>query len=371
MRLLGLLLALLEVSAVLAEPHCCTTLNFPPDSGGPAAGFYLAAPDKFLWKSGDTIRIRFLGGSPALQQKIKNVANQWTQHANLHFEFVNAEPADVRIAFQPGGSWSRLGIDCKNVPAPGATMNYGWFNDSTPDAEISRTTLHEFGHMMGMIHEHQSPGASIPWDKPKVYAYYAATQTPPWTTAMVDHNIFATYDALTTNFSGFDKESIMIYPIPNEHTIGDFEVKGNTTLSSTDKAYIAKIYPGGVNENHQVTLNNLTCIAKQEATGKDEIQVRIYADGVKVDLSHPQSTPFSGIPIKKMGPGDSFNLGKTVNFKHILRIEVWEIDNPNIGDEHDLYGSASIAQAGPGSEDIRDKSGLFEIREHHYRLDWQ
>ena len=52
---------------------------------------------------------------------------------------------------------------------------------------------HEFGHALGMIHEHQNPAAQgeIPWDKPKVYAYYAQQG---WSKDDVDTNIFEVYD---------------------------------------------------------------------------------------------------------------------------------------------------------------------------------
>jgi hypothetical protein len=35
----------------------------------------------------------------------------------------------------------------------------------------------------------------------------------------------------------------MIYPIPNDLTIGDFEVGWTMDLSETDKAFIATLYP--------------------------------------------------------------------------------------------------------------------------------
>ena len=54
-------------------------------------------------------------------------------------------------------------------------MNYGWLEPDTELREYQRVVRHEFGHALGMIHEHQNPAAQgqIPWDKPKVYAYYA------------------------------------------------------------------------------------------------------------------------------------------------------------------------------------------------------
>ena len=39
------------------------------------------------WQNGSTLRIRFIGGTTAQQDMVKEIAPQWTQHANLNFEF--------------------------------------------------------------------------------------------------------------------------------------------------------------------------------------------------------------------------------------------------------------------------------------------
>lgn len=120
-------------------------------------------------------------------------------------------------------------------------MNYGWLTTVSTDAEYSRVVLHEFGHALGAIHEHQSPGAGvIPWDKEAVYAYYARQG---WSRSRVDQNIFNRYAAATTNFSVFDAKSIMLYAIPDELTIGSYSVGWNRVLSETDKAFMRSNYP--------------------------------------------------------------------------------------------------------------------------------
>ena len=121
-------------------------------------------------------------------------------------------------------------------------MNFGWFNDSTSDTEFSRTVIHEFGHALGMIHEHQHPLAAIPWDKPKVYAYYAGAPNY-WTQAQVDNNLFAKYSTSQTQYSAYDTQSIMHYSISSTLTTNGFSVGSNTVLSPTDKQFIAAVYP--------------------------------------------------------------------------------------------------------------------------------
>ncbi len=55
--------------------------------------------------------------------------------------------------------------------------------------------------------------------------------------------MFQKYNRLLTQFSEFDPTSIMMYPVPQEITIGDFEVGWNKFLSDTDKAFIGQVYP--------------------------------------------------------------------------------------------------------------------------------
>jgi hypothetical protein len=154
----------------------------------------------------------------------------------------DAAPADIRVAFVTGdGSWSYIGRDSLLVAAPAPTMNFGWFTDETTDEEIRRTAVHEFGHALGLIHEHQSPVAGIPWDVPKVYAWYSKNMG--WDQAMVDANVLTKFAASTTNFSAYDSTSIMQYPVPASLRIDKIEIGMNTQLSSMDKTAIRLWYP--------------------------------------------------------------------------------------------------------------------------------
>ncbi|MBO9591728.1 MAG: peptidase M12 [Niabella sp.] len=194
------------------------------------------------WPNGTTLTVSLNGGTAFVRSKVIQFAKQWETYANIKLNFVtNDRKATIRVTFSPGGSWSYIGTDAYAIKGGKATMNFGWFDNSTPDDEFSRVAIHEFGHALGMIHEHQHPLADIPWDKPKVYAYYKQTQG--WTTQQVDVNIFQKYSTTETNYSAYDKTSIMHYPVEEELTIGDFSVGWNTVLSSTDKSFIGTVYP--------------------------------------------------------------------------------------------------------------------------------
>jgi Bacterial pre-peptidase C-terminal domain len=210
----------------------------------PPTPFELAGVTGKKWQNGKRLRVRFLDGSPSVQQRVEDHAKRWCDFANVTIEFGNDADAEIRISFAQEGSWSYIGTTALAIDGAEPTMNFGWLEENTPDEEYERVVVHEFGHALFCIHEHQNPSTNIPWDKDAVYAYYMG---PPnnWTKEQVDQNLFARYSQDITQFSTFDPKSIMLYPIPNEFTIGDFEVGFNTTLSDTDKSFIATIYPKG------------------------------------------------------------------------------------------------------------------------------
>jgi len=154
---------------------------------------------------------------------------------NLKFKFVESN-GDVRISFDPKkGAYSLLGIDCKDSKEE-ATMNLGWLD--------AGTIIHEFGHVLGMIHEHQNQkGKSIDWDKEEVYKW--ANETQGWDKDTTYHNILQKYDHNQLNASDFDPQSVMLYFFPPQLTNNNEGTNNNHTLSREDVVYISKIYPGG------------------------------------------------------------------------------------------------------------------------------
>lgn len=194
------------------------------------------------WKNGRVLRVLHLDGDAAIHAKVEQFAQRWQQFANVTFSFVNSGPAEIRISYHlDNRSWSWLGTEALAIPPGEETMHFGWLLPTTKDEEMRRVVIHEFGHAIGMIHEHQHPNAGIQWNRPVVERYY--TERLGWTLAAVRSNLFARIDSTETQFSAYDKHSIMHYPVPPEFTLNSVGVGWNTDFSDTDKSFIASVYP--------------------------------------------------------------------------------------------------------------------------------
>ncbi|WP_163398488.1 hypothetical protein [Flavobacterium fluviatile] len=88
----------------------------------------------------------------------------------------SGQSAAIKIAFKWNGdvaSWSNIGNRCYKIAQNSPSMNFGWFDNNTSDEEFSRVVIHEFGHALGFVHEHQNPTSPIQWNVAEVYNYYA------------------------------------------------------------------------------------------------------------------------------------------------------------------------------------------------------
>lgn len=208
----------------------------------------LALDGQRFWQSGRVLRVGFLDGSRALHRAVLNVASEWTLHANLTFVDVTEDApssAELRIAVAkhpPSVSWSYIGTDALLIASGEPTMHLGAAAAGASTPETCGAILHEFGHALGFVHEHQSPASVIPWNRAALISFYSG---PPnyWSEEQIEHNVIRRYSAAASQYTSFDPLSIMLYPIPKELTDGVFETRPNYSLSAADAAFAAQVYP--------------------------------------------------------------------------------------------------------------------------------
>jgi hypothetical protein len=247
-----------------------------------------------LWIPGQKIKISFIDSNAPVWKKKwveKVIIENLQPVVNLVFDFGDyGMDGDIRVTFKNANSaFSRLGTESlyKSDDQP-ESLNLGWVdppysntfnykgqNYTCPSSEhrngndVGGTIIHEFGHAIGMIHEHQNPkGNKIQWNKKAVYDQY---KCPPnnWAancdneigtkcpcddnqycndslicpdTKQINSNILDRYDESTLNASQFDPKSIMLYGFTKNLTLNGYSTSPNSKLSKLDIEWIQNIY---------------------------------------------------------------------------------------------------------------------------------
>lgn len=240
------------------------------------------------WHPAQTLKVAFRGGDTSLHQEIAAAVTEWTQFANLKFDF-GVDPgtgkyriwsisdvnftADIRVSFDQRGYYSLVGNDSTNraVTRPGEeSLNLEGFDQEKP-ADWKAVALHEFGHAIGFEHEHQSPlapcdfrfnddpgyvsttdsfGQYIPDNQSRRPGLYTLLGGPPnnWPAAVVDFNLKPLPDSHAYEIGSFDKTSIMKYFFRDWMFVAGMNSPcytggENLVLSDGDKQGAAKVYP--------------------------------------------------------------------------------------------------------------------------------
>lgn len=191
-----------------------------------------------------SIPVRFLSGDTWQRETVAAIVTGpggWNRVCGAQFVISNRVDAPVRVTFEPGSSWSQPGSYGVHGPFEMPTLNLGWIRPDMSERELRRVTLHEFGHALALVHEHQHPGVCIPWNRETIYAHYRRTNG--WPPEMVDAQVLAVIDAEIAVATQYDPLSIMSYPIePEVVTDPAWAHERAYVLSAGDVAMVQALY---------------------------------------------------------------------------------------------------------------------------------
>ncbi|WP_146606090.1 hypothetical protein [Mesorhizobium kowhaii] len=200
-------------------------------------------PEDSETKDKITLGVAFLNGEKRQHDIVMQSARMWLgTHVGtfLDFDFTaSLDKAHIRVEVFSDQNWSAIGRRAKAVTTP-YTMR---FSDLYP-----ASIMHEFGHAVGLQHEHRFPLSTIEW---KEDAVFRDMHAKGWDEETVREQILTKLDksAVCLADPTLNKSSIMMYPIQDgwatildEHgTRVAFAVKP-TTISDGDVACLTGLY---------------------------------------------------------------------------------------------------------------------------------
>lgn len=154
-------------------------------------------------------------GSGSQQDVVRRAFQAW-KDLGLGLEFrevADRQQAEIRIGFMAGdGSWSYVGRDVIDIARnpDERTMNFGWDLTTPYGWDMA---LHEIGHTLDFLHEHQNPNSGIVWNEQAVLDTFSR---PPnnWDEATIRWNILRKLSPAEVSGSLWDPDSVMHYQLP-------------------------------------------------------------------------------------------------------------------------------------------------------------
>lgn len=209
--------------------------------------------DTDIWNQ-DSITFYFKDGSLEQQSEVKTFTNIWQRYSGIKFNFTRTKPN----FFNFDKYYTITFKGNKNESHRGSLNGMIYLGQLSDDIVFrKKTILHEFGHMLGLAHEHQRNDRSSALNDPKVIQACSESQNKSQT--WCKDNLFEIFDETVFVKSEYDPKSIMHYDYNNfinDQLKTKYQLFDKTTnsLSITDKKYIAMLYNSDLSDS---TIENM------------------------------------------------------------------------------------------------------------------
>jgi hypothetical protein len=174
-----------------------------------------------FYKPGNELKIQ-ITGTEKFKTDVKNVLMTGAQpFINLKFNFVDS-----------GGN---ITID-NNYTGGGVARGLGSQKSSISISSAQTgLVLHEFGHALGMHHEMKNPNIKITWIESVLVQMFGNAD-------FVNSQITSSLPANSVTATAFDKNSVMIYPLPARTNKEGIAMDGVNKYTDLDRQWLTMTY---------------------------------------------------------------------------------------------------------------------------------
>ena len=251
---------------------------------------FVVYEDTPIWDQ-SSITFYFLDGSIKQKNEVKKFAKLWQRYTGIKFKYTSIKPSVFnfnkyyKITFKGNSNESTQG-------AINGIIRLGHLSD---DIIFRKTTiLHEFGHMLGLGHEHQREDRPLTLSNYKIInsCVHAQKQSRSWckeNLTDINHNkVFIE--------SAYDPESIMHYDLnsvieKDSRLLDILPDTSDNSLSYTDKYFISMLYNQNISDGrlksmHQQDIQAQKTFEAQANAAKERAMSQLSSSSCHA-LKHP------------------------------------------------------------------------------------